>query len=176
MGTVFRYRMASPAFTPNADTYVRAGLFANTNFGHAKQVLVKLGVSPDNTRQIYLNFDIGSATSVRRARLLLYGRAVTSSAVGVQIFVSSIPTTAWSETGVTWTTKPTLGTRLASFIVNDVRASWIEADLTSFIQRERASGHSLVSVALTVADDTSAPVTFDSREAITFQPRLVLEP
>ena len=47
-----------------ADSYVRAGAWASTNFGASRKLLVKLGLTPDFTRRGYVKFDISDVQTI----------------------------------------------------------------------------------------------------------------
>jgi hypothetical protein len=50
--------VSSQTLSPVADTYVRAGAYAAQNFGSARTLLAKKGVSADNTSRAYVKFDV----------------------------------------------------------------------------------------------------------------------
>jgi probable HAF family extracellular repeat protein len=162
-------------FPPVADAYVRAGGYAAQNFGSARTLLAKLGVSADNTRRTYLKFDVSHISDNDRVTLRLQGSA--SSQTGpVKSTVYAVSDTSWNERTVTWNTRPALGAVLGSVTVKGRGIQWVELDITKYVRAERRAGRNVISLALRNAAHTSAYATFQSREAGNTGPRLVITP
>ncbi|HYD82653.1 MAG TPA: DNRLRE domain-containing protein, partial [Opitutus sp.] len=62
---------------PTADAYVRSGVNQPINYGNATTLEIKKSANPadDFNREIYLKFDLSGVTSIRTAKLRLYGSA-----------------------------------------------------------------------------------------------------
>ncbi len=140
----------SPTFTAAADARVDESQ-PDTNFGVRKVLRVDSGGDPDI--QDYLRFDVsGLSGSVTAAKLRLY--AATRTADGPTVYAA--PNT-WSETGITWNTRPSLGSPAAH--VGSIAAdSWVEWDVTNLV-----SGDGTYSLVL--AGSSSDGVTMSSRES-----------
>ena len=167
--------LATPPVLPAiADTYVRAGVWAATNFGAVPVLRAKKGVSPDNTRRSYLKFDIGRVTNVTRATLRVYGHLSDTTNRTAETIVYAVRDISWDERTLTWNTRTDLGTVLGRIIVEGVAPRWLELDITAFVRAEHAAGHDVVSVALRNVTHTSAYAEFASRESGSIAPQLVI--
>ena len=155
-----------------ADAYVRNGIHAATNFGASPELVVKHSATLDNQRQSFLRFSVGSGT-VARAVLRLQGGL--SSAGSVPVAAYPVANTTWSETGLTWNTRPARGTTaLASNTVNSTARRFYEWDVTAYVRAERAAGRTAVGFALIPTVATSPYATFASRNAASNRPELLL--
>jgi outer membrane protein assembly factor BamB len=170
---VYGLRSTGQRLTPVADAYVQSGAAANRRYG----TLPLLGVEynpPDFTRYSYLRFDIsGLSGAISAAKLRLYGSHQGSSTSSDSCYgVSDI---TWSETGIAWSNKPTLGAKLSSASVTRTSA-YYEWDVTSYLQAQKAAGKSAVTLAVTMdalPPDGAADV-FNSREAGQNTPQLAI--
>jgi hypothetical protein len=75
---------------------------------------------------------------------------------------------------VTWNTGPDLGAALGTLPVVGSAPRWLEIDVTTFVRARRAAGFDAVRLALRSLAHTSAPAIFNSREAASGQPPLVI--
>jgi hypothetical protein len=176
MGVRIIGSLATPPVLPAiADTYVRGGVWAATNFGAAPVLRAKKGVSPDNTRRSYLKFDIGRVTNVARATLRVYGHLSDTSTPTAETIVYAVRDVFWGERTLTWNTRTDLGTVLGRIMVEGVAPRWFELDITAFVRAEHAAGHNVVSVALRNVMHTSAYAEFASRESGSVAPQLVIK-
>jgi hypothetical protein len=167
--------LATPPLLPAiADTYVRGGVWAATNFGAAPVLRSKKGVSPDNTRRSYLKFDIGRVTNVARATLRVYGHLSDTSTRTADTTVYAVRDVLWGERTLTWNTRADLGAVLGRIVVEGVAPRWFELDVTAFVRAEHAAGHNVVSFALRNVMHTSAYAEFASRESGSVAPQLVI--
>ena len=83
--------------------------------------------------------------------------------------------TTWTETGITWNNKPVAGTTaLATVTVANDVGRYYEWDITAFIQAEKGAGHNVVSIALKNPLTSSPYALFNSKEATSNGPQLVL--
>ena len=156
-----------------ADTYVRSGTFASTNFGNANQLQVKQA-SGNYARESYLRFDLSGVSTITSAKLRLFGKLDNTQAASAGFRVFNSTNTTWSETGVTWNSKLTSGTTIrASGTVTGTTGKWYELDLTSFLKAEKAAGRNLVTLVLKASAANPATILFDSDEG-TNRPELRL--
>jgi hypothetical protein len=165
-----------PTVAAIADTYVRAGVWATTNFGRAPVLTTKKGASPDNTRRSYLKFEIGAVPDVQRATLRLYGRLSVEGGSTTETIVYGVRDTSWDERALTWNSKPDLGNILARFVVASTTPRWFEVDVTAFVREEQRAGHTVVALALRNVTHSSAFARFASRESGSAAPQLVIAP
>jgi hypothetical protein len=162
--------------TATADTYVRAGVWASTNFGGAPVLTAKKGASPDTTRRSYLKFVIGARPDVQHATLRLYGRLSDASASNAETTVYGVGDTSWDEHALTWNTRPDLGAVLGKVVVGASAPRWLEVDVTAFVRAEQRAGHTVVSFALRNLTHSSAFAQFASRESGSTAPQLLIVP
>jgi hypothetical protein len=153
------------ALTSSADAHVRAGIYANSNYGLSSQLDVKTESTTSNVRWAYLRFDTSSVTgTVTNAKVRLFGRLNQSGTLSVQLF--SVSNTTWSETAITWNNKPALGaTALGSISVSSTSNTWYELDVTTYVQAERAAGRNVVAFALRVPANDTEIFSVQSRQA-----------
>jgi uncharacterized repeat protein (TIGR03803 family) len=173
-GVVYRVTVIAQRQTAVSDAYVQGGAFASTNFGTASTLLVKKGVSGENTRRSYLRFDIRSIAPSARVRLRLRGRLESAVTPSVTTTVYAVNDTAWGERTITWNTRPDLDMVLGTFAVVGTTARAIEIDITNFVRARQAAGADAITVALRSLVHTSAPAIFNAREAVSGQPQLVI--
>jgi probable HAF family extracellular repeat protein len=157
-----------------ADAYVRGGASASTNFSASRKLLAKLGVTSDNHRRSYLKFDISDLDTIGKATLRLYGRVSNTSTARVRVGIFRVNNQSWEEQTVTWSTKPSYGPLLGVVKVIGTTSQWVEIDVTAFLEAEQRAGRAVVSVALRALEHTSAYASFDSREAGSLGPQLVI--
>jgi len=118
---------------PVADAYVRSGTYANTNFGSDPSIVTKAGTG-DGYREGYLRFNLASLTgNVTDARIRLYVKSKEANNTRSAYAVSS---DTWSETGITYNTKPAIG---ASLVTDSITApGWVEFNVTGYVNSELA--------------------------------------
>lgn len=131
-----------------------------------------------------MRFDTSSVTgTISRATLRVYGKlnAVVGANQNIPCAVLPGSDAAWTETGITWNNKPApnVPAELTRVIVTDAIARWYEFDITAFINQERAAGRSVTGVLLrnmTNGETGDYFTVFNSREAASNQPQLVIQP
>jgi len=160
--------------TPVADTYVRAGAYADRNFGSSRDLPAKLGNSSSLTRRGYLKFDISSVTDDDTVTLRLYGHVSSIGTRRVRTSIYPVADTSWDEHRMTWNSKPGYGGLLGTVTVVGVTPQWVELDLTAYVQSARRAGRQMISLALRTPVHTSAYVSFNSREAAGGAPELAV--
>jgi hypothetical protein len=161
---------------PVADSYVRDG-YATTNFGTAATMETKLAPAAGTQRWGYLRFDVGS-TSVTTAKLRLYGTISATSAATLKAQVFASGDTTWSETAITWNTRPaTTGSALGEVtLANATTSQWYEWDVTTFVKDQKANGRSLVTLVIKHSTVSDTYAKWSSREATANTPQLVITP
>lgn len=161
---------------PTADAYVRSGTHQNTNYGNATTLEIKKSAVPtdDFNREIYLKFDLSSVTSIRSAKLRLYGSASSPEVVSTDLHCAT--QTTWTETGLTWANKPATKPVMWSTVALQNSPAWHEWDITQFLQAEKTLGRNIVTLVLknSVASTTGA-ISFHSRQHASNKPQLVID-
>lgn len=158
-----------------ADAFVRDGDSANTNFGTATTLDVKTSSTGFN-RDGYLRFDISAASTISKAKLRVFAKASTSTtSLGVGVF--SVASTTWSETAITWNTRPARGTSaLSNITVGGTSIGAYDLDVTTYVKGQKTAGKTAVSLALHCPSSVSPIARFNSRESSNSRPQLVITP
>jgi hypothetical protein len=150
---------------PAADTYVRSDS-PTRNYGLATNVSVAGG---GIVRITYLKFDLSNlAGQIKSAKLRMYN---TNGTDGLQV-ISHTATNTWTETGITYDTRPAQGGTITSFVPGELESTWVEANLTSGLVGKEGQ---VVSLGMTSTDSDS--FSFNTKEFTTdsLRPRLVIE-
>jgi uncharacterized delta-60 repeat protein len=158
------------------DAFVRDGASSDTNFGTSRELQVKRFVNqPGFNRRSYLEFDLSSATTISSARLRMFGNLSSTAESNIPIDVFGTDLAPWSETTITFNNRPAIvGSALARATVIDDQGRWVEWDLTSFIQAQKAAGRSRVTLVLNAAVVSIPNVSFVSKEGGVFKPELLI--
>jgi hypothetical protein len=149
---------------PIADTYIRAGTSAATNFGTASELQVQSNSDLNLVRDAYLRFDLASVASVSSAKFRVYAALSESGAASATLY----PVTgSWSETALTWNLRPgyVSGNPLGALAPTSTTSGWHEIDVTSYVKSERQAGRTLVSFALHAPAPSVPRINAGSREA-----------
>jgi hypothetical protein len=167
--------VSQTGLSPTADAYVKDGTSATANFGTATDLQAQVSSTAGNNRETYLKYDLTSVSGVTQAKVRLYGRVNDTSASNVTAAIYSVATTSWTETGITWNTKPVSGASpLATATVANNVAQWYEWDVTSYVKSEKAAGRNMVSFVVKGTSAAATFLTFSSRETTTNRPQLAL--
>lgn len=157
------------SYSPTADSYVRGLSYAAQNFGSATTIEVK-DAADDFVREGYLQFTQTGLSNVSSAKLRIYGNADSSATINVY----GVDDTSWTETGITYATKPAGSTLLSTNTVTST-PMYYEFDVTHFIQTKISAGNSAFSFALTGPHTLqNVGVHFNSKEAAANKPQLVI--
>jgi subtilisin family serine protease len=148
-----------------ADAYVRDGSHAGSNFGTATSLAVKATSAAGNNRLSYLRFPLsGLAGSVTNAKLRLHGSRTTASSATDSAY--AVASNSWTETGINWNNRPTLGARQGTPVTITPAAQYYEWDVTVFVAAQKAAGATAVSLAVAMdVQVNDSPDSFGSREA-----------
>jgi hypothetical protein len=150
---------------PIADSYVNSGA-TTTNYGTATSMVTKQSTS--NDRSAFLKFDLSGLTgTVSSATLRLNVKSFSAVADRTAYSVS---TDTWTETGLTYSNKPTFGNPIGSVRVSAL--GWVDIDITSYVMSEY-DGDKTVSIYIKdpVANN-DVGIDFYSKENSTGQPLL----
>jgi hypothetical protein len=160
-----------------ADAHVRDGTHAGTNFGTAAEVEVKKGSSGFN-REAYLKFDLTNVTAeqIGTAKLRLFGK-LGAGGTNVATAVYGSTNSTWTESGLTWNTKPAATTSaLATTTVTDQTGRFYEWNVTSFLKAEKAAGRNVVTLILKNPSTSNPLSLFATRNAASNTPQLLITP
>jgi hypothetical protein len=162
------------AIPASADSYVEQGGTASSmNFGKATTLEVKNQGGSDNNRVAFVRFPltaVAGSTPVS-ANLRLYGKGG-----GGQNMVSAyaVMDESWTETGITWNNKPTLGAKQSTLSIGTT-GQYREWNVTAWVKDRLAAGRDNVNFAVSMDSETANnPDTYNSRENGSNQPQLVI--
>jgi hypothetical protein len=156
--------ISSPLVTTGglvADSYVRSTQ-ASTNFGTAATLLVD-GSDGGAVMHTYLKFSIGNVGTITSAKLRLFVKDPSNGPNEVRL----VPSSTWTETGITWSNKPATSTLVAT-IGNVSDETWIEVDITSVAQPNST-------ISLAIVPGTNNGLDLSSRNATSNQPQIVID-
>jgi Big-like domain-containing protein/IPT/TIG domain-containing protein/carboxypeptidase family protein/beta-propeller repeat-containing protein len=169
--------VAQTGLSPTADAYVRDGSTAPTNFGTATTLQTQSS-TVGNNRESYLKFDLTTVTGIEKATVRLYGSLSDTTSSNIPASIYSGASTTWVESGngsITWNNKPPSGaTALATSVISNNVPRWYEFDVTAYLKAEKAAGRSVVSLVVKNTAPSTAFASFNSREATSNQPQLIL--
>jgi hypothetical protein len=97
----------------------------------------------------------------------------------VRTHVFSVANTTWSETGIKWNNKPSTGSTSldTETIANNTTAGrWYEWDVTAYVQKQKAAGKHVISLALKNEAFSGPQAVFRSRQSSINRPELVIVP
>ena len=152
-----------------ADAFVRAGSYANNNYGSSITLMLK-NSSADFTRKSYLKFTLNNIINISSAMLRIYGSNWDDTS-GIKVSVYGIDNDVWTEYGITWNNAPVaLITPTGSAYVNDI-PQYHEIDVTNFVKTQIA-GDKVVS--LLINDGSNNKLIFNSKEGGQNVPELIL--
>jgi endoglucanase len=156
---------------------VRDGILANNNYGSATELSAKRTTASGFSRETYLMFDLGSVSTINSAVLRLFGKLSDTQQPTVQTSVFSLAnkSATWSESSITWNTKPAASTTaLATATIRGTAGAWVQWDLTSFLKSEKAAGRNKVTVVLRNPVSSGPQCLFNSDDAATNRPQIVV--
>lgn len=162
---------ASTTLIPTDDTYTRDGSFATTNFGSSPDLIAKLS-TPGFTREFFLRFAITPYGSTTSAKLRLFGSldnagSINLAAVGTYPF--------WTENTVTFSSRPPpLSGILTTTTVASTTGQWYEWDVTDYVRQRQQLGNDALALTIRATNSTIQFARFNSSEAASNQPQLVL--
>jgi hypothetical protein len=104
----------------------------------------------------------------------VFGRVASAVTPLVDVTIYAVNDTAWAERTVTWNTRPDLGAVLGRQSLVGTAPQWFDVDVTAFVGAQRAAGANAVTFALRSLTHTSAAAVFNSKDAASGQPQLVI--
>ncbi|KRF43737.1 OmpL47-type beta-barrel domain-containing protein [Paenibacillus sp. Soil787] len=162
-------------FISAADASVRGGTSAKINYGADATMTSKLSTA-DFTREAYLKFDLSgyAGTKVDSATVRLYAASVGANVGNTE--ADYVADDSWTESGVTWNTKPTSSAILATW-PKPKAAGFIQFDVTNQLNAELAqSGDKKLSIRMQSLLSGDG-VDYSTKEATTAgnRPTLILK-
>ncbi|WP_245610465.1 CBM96 family carbohydrate-binding protein [Thermococcus celericrescens] len=152
--------------SPTDDAYVNDAS-PDTNYGTESRLYVGTYYSDGSNYRSYLKFDLSGLPEgavITSARLYVY-TYYGAYGTPVNISVCSVDDDSWSETSITWNTKPNPGTLLDKDLVGTDGKHWSVWDVTSFVQSEFNSDKIVSFVLMSDAEgDLTERITYNSKE------------
>ena len=162
--------------SPVADTYVRDGAFADTNFGTQSHLFVKTTNTVGQNHISYLMFPITTVgQKVVSATLRLHGYRNTAHQMPDGVYGAN--TNGWNETAITWNNRPPLAVDYDSAMMIGSNFQFWEFDVTRWITARKAAGAPTATLAVKMEGPLDFPVDdFTSREGVATanRPQLVV--
>ena len=155
---------------PDADSYVRDGKYADTNYGSEINLAVRKSTTADDgySRESYLKFDLGPVKGeFLSAKLYVYGK-VSEGVTNINVY--GVDDDTWAESKITWNNKPARGSCLSTVRMTTSRI-WHEIDVTSYVQSQYA-GDKKASLAIIQDAATYKVSDFNSKENTENKPYL----
>ncbi len=152
------------SLAPTADAYVSSGT-TTTNYGTAP----KLSVDNSPVENAYLKFDLSALAGKTIVSAKLQLRATTSGSTGTQN-VRLVTDDTWTESGLTYSTRPALGSSVLGSVGPVTANTSYEVPLSASALQGEVGG--LLSVGMNTTSGDGAD--FGSRETTT-PPKLVLQ-
>lgn len=157
--------------SPTADTYVRSGAAADTNYGSLNEFVVKAGGS-SYMRKAYLQFDLSdiSGYTAQQARLKLFVNETQNNAT-VPLYAHAVGDNSWQEETLTWNTQPVTGGTIASG--EAITGEWVTFNVTDYVNTQINNQ----AVSFMLYDDaiTNLKIDINSREAASLNPVLEVD-
>ena len=164
------------SLSPIEDAYVRGGGYASTNFGDSEQLQLKYEANnEDNTRVIFLKFDISEIESVEEATLRLFLEFNDVLEFKTLAFYD-ITGQEWSEAEITWENAPLEGgTHIRDAYTDNFSNVWLNVNITDMVRKHVEAGTKVISIRINHRDDHWGGTIFaPSREAAANNPELVI--
>jgi hypothetical protein len=174
------YRISSGAQTytlnPVADSYIRNGSYASTNYGSSTVLNSQRSTTSGLTQFVFLKFKITSfPANVSSAVLRLYGAMSNTSNYGAAVEVHKVTVNSWQESTITWNNRPPVKSAvITSESVSGTIPQYYEWDLTQHVINAKANGSRYISLRLNNAGNTGNAAVFNSKEASANKPQLVV--
>ncbi|MHA6483433.1 CBM96 family carbohydrate-binding protein [Paenibacillus sp. strain BS8-2] len=164
---------------PSADSYIRGGQYAGSNYGSAAELPMK-STNPQGIDYIRLplfKFDVTGITELPdKVVLKLYGNVKDdpNSALGDQPYWAELFGTSaeWNENAVNWSNVPELGDKAGDIAFNKT-LQWVSVDVTEYVLNQLEQNETMISFRLNPVTQ-EALVSLSSKES-NFKPLLVFE-
>jgi uncharacterized delta-60 repeat protein len=159
--------VSSATLNPLADAYVRDGTHAGNNFGQLPWLEVKRVNAPGFSRESYLRFEVTNtlpADSIDIAVLRLFGQKNDELTDAVDVAVYGVNPGDWTESGLTWNSRPAGGTLLTTQTIVNVPRSYT-FDVTEYVRQQKAAGATIVEFAIRALTVSEGWVAFHSDES-----------
>jgi hypothetical protein len=158
-------------YAPVADAFVRSGIYGTLNYGSDPSLIVS-NAGGDYTRQAYLKFDLRNLIvegEIDTVQFAVYGAVTDAKGTTKEQLVATVADDGWTETGITWNSRPVTGATVARETFNST-AAWHLIDLTAYV-RDQHAADGRVSLAI-VQDGAGLFTNINSKENSSNRPYL----
>lgn len=157
--------------TPQADSYVRDGVNAGTNYGTSQILQAKNTSTAGEKRVSYYKFDLSDIRGgIINAKLAIYGSNIESTS-DITVAGYDVSDTSWQESAINYTNAPALGAEIGTANVSSIPA-YTEIDITNYINTKLSSDKiANIGVQVKNSGDLSA---FNSKESSSNKPQLII--
>ena len=161
---------------PIADAYVNGGKNANANFGSVTSLIDQTNSSPNKSYETFLKFDISTISANPSSAILrVNGRLNNTQTPSIAVEAHNVTNISWLENTITWNNKPAAQPAILAIAnVNSTTNQYYQWDLTSLIASLRSAGINSVTIKLINTNSSNNQVIFNSREAASNRPELVI--
>lgn len=166
--------------SPTQDAYVRDGANATITHGTTDPAMLMSKVNPTattgNNRESYLLFDASAVTgTVNSVELKVYGKVDHTTVTSIPVGVFPVANTTWTENTLTWNNRPASGaTALATAAVPGAAFTYVTWDVTNYVRSEISAGRKIIALALKSMEANDSRILFNSAEAGSNPPRLLI--
>ena len=155
---------------------MNGGKNANNNFGSATSLIDQTNSSPNKSFETFLKFDISTiSANPSSAFLRVNGRLNNTQTPSLTVEAYNVTNTSWMENTITWNNKPAAQPAiLTTANVNSTTNQYYQWDVSSLIAGLRSAGINLVTVKLINTNSSNNQAIFNSKEAASNKPELVI--
>ncbi len=180
IGTTYAEVVAGDYYTDliaEADSFVRAGTYAASNFGTSSTLWVKDDGNSSYERRILLRFDLSNYSgSISTATLSLTPSNVGPGIDNTNLEAYLVSDDSWLESGVTWNTQPAYSTLLDTVAGTSIQDGVpVEFDVSAAAIAEQAGDGELSILILSSSEGSDRYVVFDSIDSAGGPPLLSIE-
>ncbi|QRR01429.1 CBM96 family carbohydrate-binding protein [Dyadobacter sandarakinus] len=159
---------------PLADAYVRDGNFSTTNFNGSSLDIKSTSGDPSANRSSYLKFKVPQALTIAAAKLRIYGHNHEDTK-SISVHAYGVNNDSWTEGSIVKNNAPAASTASLGYAsVNNVY-KYYEIDVTSYVKAQQQSGDEIVSLLLRDPSNRNTRMVFNSKEAISKPPQLIIQ-
>ncbi|GGB78702.1 CBM96 family carbohydrate-binding protein [Dyadobacter sediminis] len=168
--------VTSVTLKPVADAYVRDGSYSAANYGYLPELDVKNATGDASVkRSSYIRFQLPQSVKAGSAKLRIYGHNHENSK-SVSVHAYGVNNDTWTENGIVKNNAPAASSASLGYVAVNNAYKYYEIDVTSYVKAQQASGETLVSLMLTDPNNRNIRLVFNSKEAGSYPPELIIQP
>ncbi|KAA6440403.1 DNRLRE domain-containing protein [Dyadobacter flavalbus] len=160
---------------PNADAYIRDGIYNNTNYGSESNLDIKnIAGELSPKRSSYLRFQLPANTGITSAKLRVYGHNHENSK-DISIHAYGVDDDSWTEYGIVRSNAPVVSTLSLGYVAVNSVYKYYEIDVSSYVKAQQQAGDAQVSFLLADPNNRNTRIVFNSKENGSFPPQLIVQ-